>query len=184
MGRLFFYLRGVAVMLIRANGAIGEALVKRLVAQGDQVRVIELFPEVVEAWQEEGAYVVRGDPGDPTLVAEAAHGARTIVVLDDEAGDVQDIIDSVLEGAAQAQVSRIVLFGWNPAPAAIDAITSSGRDHIVLIAGRKKLLGKNLSTQVIAEAIDAADDLAGEPRLVLDLRERPSWAALRVAMPT
>ncbi|MFN2526066.1 MAG: NAD(P)H-binding protein [Actinomycetota bacterium] len=174
----------MALLLIRANGSIGEALVKRLIAQGDQVRVIEPFPEVVDVWQQEGAYVVKGDPTDHSLVAQAAHGARTVVVMDDEAGDPRDIIASVIRGARQAKVDRLVLFGWNPAAPVVDAVTGSGQDHVVLLAGKRKLLGKSLREEVLAEAIDAADDIAGHPRLVLDLREPGAWATLNLTQPS
>ncbi|HEX2240134.1 MAG TPA: NAD(P)H-binding protein, partial [Actinomycetota bacterium] len=157
--------------------------VKRLVAQGDQVRVIEQFPEVVHAWEQEGVHVVRGDPGDHTLVAQAAHGTRTVVVMDDEAGDVSDIIDAVVDGAAEANVERLVLFGWDPPAPIVDAVANSGRDHIVINAGRRKLLGKRPSAAALAEAIDAADDLDGHPRLVLDLRDPAAWEALRLSVP-
>lgn len=174
----------MALLLIRASGSIGEALAKRLVAQGDQVRVIEQSPEVLGAWEQEGIHVVRGDPGDRTLVAQAAHGVRTVVIMDDEAGDVSDVIDSVVAGTVQAGVGRIVLFGWDPPAPVVDAVTNSGRDHVVINAGRKKLFGKKPSPEALAEAIDAADDLDGNPRLIVDLRDPTAWNSLRLAAPS
>jgi hypothetical protein len=150
----------VSVLLAGLDPELVAALTRRLTAQGDQVRVVgsggEAYP---------GAHVAVGDPGDDDLVERAAQGARTVV-----AG--QRGRAAALEGAARAGVDRAVLLdgGADRVP--------EGMSWVLLVTRRR--LRRSPAPDDVAEAVDAADDMAGEPRLVADLTTAEGWRALRL----
>jgi uncharacterized protein YbjT (DUF2867 family) len=168
----------MSILLIRANGRIGETLARRLIAQGDEVRVIEPAEELVEAWQELGVKVAPGRDDDTDLIERAAQNVRTTVVVDDEAGPARQVIAHVLTGIGAAGVGRLILCARKPHEMLLDAVRTSGLDYVVLTIGGGLLSRTRVPVEDVAEAIDAADDLAGSPRLELDLTKAESWAAL------
>jgi hypothetical protein len=159
----------VSVLLVAPPQAIGEALVERLIGAGDQVRVIELEREREARWRELGAFVAPTTSIDGDLVERAGHGARTIVVFD------PDLLEAVVDGAQAAGVGRIVVCSRRVRDKSLRAVDSSGLGYVAITTGR---LGPG--PDVVAEAIDAADDLPGEPRLEVDLRQASSRAELRL----
>ncbi len=161
----------MSVLLAGLDPQLAAAVTRRLIAQGDQVRVIA--PPGAPAPQ--GAHVAAGDAGDEDLVERAAQGCRTIVL-----GAVSGAVRAVaLAGAGRAGVDRAVLLG--DLGAGIEASMS----WVVLVTPARGLLGRRraLDPDVLAEAVDAADDLAGEPRLVADLATEEGWRALRLEPP-
>lgn len=159
----------MSVLLAGLDPGVGAALTRRLLAQDDQVRVV-LGPGE-EATPYAGAHVAAGDTGDDDLVERAAQGARTIVL-----GEVGDRAPA-LEGAARAGVERAVLMGGRGED------VPGSMSWVVLVVPRSLLRRRSLPPDALAEAIDAADDLAGEPRLVVDLGTDEGWAALRLERP-
>jgi uncharacterized protein YbjT (DUF2867 family) len=168
----------MSVLLIRAGGRLGETLARRLRAQGDEVRVVEAAQEPAEAWRRLGVKVAPGRDDDADLIERAAQGVRTAVVIDGEAGAAGDVIENVVAGIAAAGVERVILCGRRPDRTTVDAVRTSGLDYVVLTVAGGLLSRKRVSDEDVAEAIDAADDLAGSPRLELDLTRKESWAAL------
>lgn len=150
----------MSVLLAGLDPQLVAAAVRRLTAEGDQVRVVAGVGEA-----HPGAHVAVGSPGDDDLVERAAQGARTIVAgIEGRAG--------ALEGAARAGVDRAVLVGGD----AEDVPASMS--WVLLVTKRR--LRRGPSHDDVAEAIDAADDLAGEPRLVADLTTAEGWKTLRL----
>jgi uncharacterized protein YbjT (DUF2867 family) len=168
----------MSVLLIRAGGRLGETLARRLRAQGDEVRVVEAAQEPAEAWRRLGVKVAPGRDDDADLIERAAQGVRTAVVIDGEAGAAGDVIENVVAGIAAAGVERVILCGRRPDRTTVDAVRTSGLDYVVLTVAGGLLSRKRVSDEDVVEAIDAADDLAGSPRLELDLTRKESWAAL------
>ena len=81
---------------------------------------------------------------------------RTIVLGDAHGEDPATFLATALEGARwAAQTIRMVVVG---------------------VPGRRG----TIDPARVAEAIDAADDLAGNPRLELDLGTPDAWRALRL----
>ena len=150
----------MSVLLVGVDPDLVAAVVRRLTAQGDQVRVVgragESYP---------GAHVAVGEPGDDDLVERAAQGARTIV-----AGQVGRA--GALEGAARAGVERAVLLDGDAAG------VPASMSWVVLVTRRRFRRGP--APDDVAEAVDAADDMAGEPRLVADLTAEEGWRVLRL----
>lgn len=150
----------MSVLLTGLDAELAAAVTRRLTAQGDQVRVVAAAGVAYT-----GAHVAAGEPGDDDLVERAAQGARTIVAgIEGRAG--------ALAGAARAGVDRAVLIGGDA-----DEVPSP-MSWVLLVT--KKRLRRGPSPDRIAEAVDAADDMAGEPRLVADLTTDDGWRALRL----
>ncbi len=168
----------MAVLLIKPPHDVGPLLVGRLVGQSDQVRVIDEADEG-EPWRRMGAHLALGDPSDLGLVATAALGCRTIVAF------TQAHLIQAAAAAQAAGVERVVAVLESAPPAHERA--AWGVDHVILMSPAVKrrwgVKGRGFSPEVLAEAIDAADDIAGHPRLTLDLKEPASWGWLNLNPP-
>ena len=158
----------MSVLLAGLDHSVGAAVTRRLLGEGDQVRVILAPGEDATGYA--GAHVATGDVGDDDLVERAAQGARTIVLGEGPRGPA-------LQGATRAGVERAVLLGGRG-----DEVPDS-MSWIVLLVPRSLLRRPVLSPDAVALAIDAADDLAGDPRLVADLATDEGWEALRLERP-
>lgn len=151
------------------------AIAERLLAQGDEVRAV--VPLDVNSALDPRVHVARGDLSDPDLLYRAAQGARTVVVSDRDPATAL----AVIEGAEEAGVSRVVVLSTGgrialPMPA--------HTEWVVLVTPVTRLRGRMLLDPVaLATAVDAADDLAGEVRLTLDLGESAGWEALGLEEP-
>ena len=150
----------MSVLLAGLDPELVAAVTRRLAGEGDQVRVVARAGETYA-----GAHVATGEPGDDDLVERAAQGARTIVAGTEGRG-------AALAGAARAGVDRAVLIGGDA-----DEVPES-LSWILLVTKRRFRRGVGMAD--VAEAIDAADDMAGEPRLVADLTTDEGWRALRL----
>jgi hypothetical protein len=177
----------MSVLLVAPPAEIGDAVVTRLLAAGDEVRVVARSSEEVERWGEWGAHTALGDPEDPDLIERAAQDARSVVTFDDGFGGHQ-ILEAAIEGGSSAGVERIII--CSPAPGAHERerVSRSSLEHVVLVTGslrrrRLSFRARALTPGQVAVAVDAADDLAGHPRVVLDLRENEAWRALDLEPP-
>ncbi len=161
----------MSILLVGDPGQeVAEAVAGRLVREGDQVRaIVEGDAGPLEAL---GVHVARGDATNGDLIERAAQGARTIVVF--EPGS--ELLEAAIEGASYARVERLVVCASDvPDPAVIGSRVPS---FVLLRVPKPRLLGKSLPAERVALAIDAADDLAGEVRLELDLSDPSAWSAL------
>ena len=150
----------MSVLLAGLEPELVAAVTRRLAAEGDQVRVVAPAGETYP-----GAHVATGEPGDDDLVERAAQGARTIVAGADGRA-------AALAGAARAGVDRAVLIDGDA-----DEVPES-MSWVLLVTKRR--FRRGVGTADVAEAVDAADDMAGEPRLVADLTTDEGWRALRL----
>lgn len=160
----------MAILVITGGSDLDRVVVSRLVAQGDEVRVLEPTPERRDEWVAGGAFVAVGDAADPDLVERAAQNVRTILVLAGRVGP--EVLATVLDAGPRAGVDRLIWCG----PTIPDPVTSAVRagplDHVLIATGAGGLLRRRAApSALIAEAVDAADDLAGEPRLEIDLAD-------------
>jgi hypothetical protein len=150
------------------------------------VRVVEPDEGAALRWAALGAHVARGSPLDPDLLDRAAHGVRTVVVFLDAARSGRDLLATVLGSEEAPPPSfRLVACMASPPAGALEAIERSGVDHVVLLSGARRWARRRRTASVgqLVAAIDAADDIAGEPRLVLDLGRAQDWAELGLVPP-
>jgi hypothetical protein len=162
----------VSVLLVGLDPALARALVARLLEEGDQVRAVVQPGE--DPGPYEGAHLATGDAEDDDLVERAAQGARTIVL-----GVTGAARAGALVGASRAGVDRAVFLG--PADA---KEVPAGMSWVALLIPRSRFgLRRGPSPESVAEAVDAADDLAGEPALVADLGTAGGWTSLLLDPP-
>jgi hypothetical protein len=166
----------VSVLLIEPGTDLGVAIVERLIAEGDEVRVLVRDPG---GWKARGAFVATGDPMDPDLVERACTNVRTIVFTFTGREVPLSLLGAALPPAAKAGVDRVVVCCPSPDAGATRALEASGLDHVLIATGRRGFLPrKTIEPADVAAAVSAADDLAGSPKLVVDLTTDEGRAAL------
>ncbi len=92
-------------------------------------------------------------------------------------------MEAVIAGGGHATPGmRVVVFGSNIDEGVLAALRASVLDYVILLTPLKGLLTRRskVSTDALAQAIDAADDLAGSPRLELDLSDASAWELLKL----
>ena len=164
----------MAVLLIGIDEELGTALVRRLRDQDDEVRVLEESRAASEHWRALGAHVASGPEWDADLIERAAQNVRTIVVGPAHRRAPSTLIDAVITGGGYAAPGmRLVVFGPEIDERVREALRSSVLDYVILKTSGRGILGRRskVAPDVLAEAIDAADDVAGSPRLELDLSD-------------
>ena len=132
-----FQTTGTAKILVTgANGLIGRALVRRLLREGNRVRIFVRRQPEPEFMKDSNVEVFLGDLGDPAAVDQAVAGTEMVYhagaamkgsAHDHERGTVcgtQNIVDSVLRHQAQRLVYISSL-------SCLDAASSSGRGTVV-----------------------------------------------------
>jgi hypothetical protein len=166
----------VSVLLVGLDAELAQTVTRRLISQDDEVRVIATAGDDAGALRDLGAHVARGQRLDADLVERAAQNVRSIVV-----GAVEpETMSEILEGARFARVERIIVCSDQPQPSSVDLLREAPIQYVVLNY-RKPGRFRRRSTHTddyVALAIDTADDLAGEPRLELDLGAPSSAEAL------
>jgi NADPH:quinone reductase-like Zn-dependent oxidoreductase len=177
----------MSVLLVGAAGATGDAVVSRLLDAGDEVRVVATPSEDVERWRSRGAHIALGHPDDDDLIERAAQNTRSIVVFFESAGAPQEMLKAAVMGATRAGVERLIVVCPALGTEVEDTFAQTSIDYIVLVTGssgrRMISLRPSLAAENIALAVDAADDVAGHPRSVLDLRRPEAWRALKLDQP-
>lgn len=177
----------MSILLIGLDEERTPTLIQRLIAQGDEVRVLEDDEVKADRWRALGAHIASGPLWDADLIERAAQNVRTIVVGERHARDPAELMDAVVTGGAfAARDMRVVLVTEDAGAPEKAALRESALPHVVLgVPSRRGLTGKRrmVAPEALAEAIDAADDLAGEPRLELDLSNPRAWADLKLPPP-
>ena len=177
----------MSILLIGLHEELTGVLVSRLIGEGDEVRVLEDSDESADEWRRLGAHIAQGPMWDADLIERAAQNVRTIVVGEHHRHDPTELMEAVVTGGGFASKDmRIVLVGDDLGVPAIGRLRESQLTYVALgVATRRSLLGKRRAPApaVLAEAIDAADDLAGEVRLELDLADEQAWSELKLAVP-
>ena len=178
----------MSILLIGLEDELGPVLVQRLLREGDVIGVIEEDEDRAARWREVGAHVASGQSTDFDLIERAAQHARSIVVVDFRLSEPREVIEAVLMGAQliPGERARIILVTTSREPTVGEGLTRSEFDFVILRtprAGSPVRQRSKLKTESVADAVNAADDLAGSPRLDLDLRDPDSWVALDLPAP-
>jgi hypothetical protein len=130
---------------------------------------------VVEGLKEDGVHVAFGDPSNGDLLERAAQGCRSIVLFDPSS----ELLEKALEAARFARVERLIVCARGSRPGSMDAAQS----FVWLAARPKGIVRSGVPWFDYAAAIDAADDLAGDVKLDLDLNVADSWLRLGLTPP-
>ncbi|HEX2050632.1 MAG TPA: hypothetical protein VHJ34_08375 [Actinomycetota bacterium] len=168
----------MSILLVGLDDDVAEELVRRLVAEGDEARIVVADRAGAARWRALGAYVAFGDASDDDLVERASYGVRTVAVGDGAA------LEPVLAGARRAGVDRAVVCRAGLDDATRAGLDASRMDYVVLVSTRRRRIAaprrRRVAPDDVAAAIDAADDLAGNPRLELDLSDEGAWERLKL----
>ncbi len=156
----------ILLVPVRPDPAV-EAIARRLIDAGDQVRVI--WSGDAGPLRDLGAFVARGHPNDADLVERAAFGCETIVVVDRERSARLDVLDAV----RPLQVDRVVYVGGIRSDDVVSACSSLGRERILLWTRRGGLRRREAAPDVIAAAVDAADAVEQVSAGEMDLLDEP-----------
>ena len=176
----------MSVLLIGLSEGLTGAVAVRLLEQGDEVRLVLAEEADRERWRALGLHVAVGDMTDEDFAWRACMNVRTVV-----AGDLHPVdreMRRVLAGVLRkAGVGRLVVVGAGEPDELVASLAAEPElEHVILRFRRRGFLGSKdaVSPGALAVAVDAADDLAGTPRLDLDLTQPDGWAGLRLEPPS
>lgn len=170
----------MSVLLIHLDPALANVLTERMVRQGDEVRWLG-DEKQAEHQQGLGAFIARGDAADDDLIWRTSLGVRTIVLTGDRSPEE---LSALIKGAKAAEVGRLICISPELSPRVHDALSDSGLEYVLLLAGGGSWLARRgVAPPDLAEAVDAADDLAGPLYEVFDLTEDEGWGRLRLQPP-
>ncbi len=159
----------MSVLLVDPPAGVGQATVRYLIDEGDEVRVLVGDRKETSVWKSLGAYVAAGDPTDQDLVERACQNVRTVVVF--SAPDA-----AVVSGARTAGVGRLISVTRR------DIEPVDDLEHVVLVIGARGWWSRaRCSDDDVAAAISAADDLASIPNRPVYLSESEGREALRLS---
>jgi hypothetical protein len=174
----------MSILLVGLAEDLMPPLIRRLTEEGDEVRVLEADEIASDRWRSLGAHIASGPQWDADLIERAAQNVRTIAVGDRHDRDPTELMEALVEGGELASRDmRLVVVG-DVLPRALSVLRDSKLDYVILgPPARHRLLGRrsSLPPERLAEAVDAADDLAGEPRLELDLGDERAWRELKLS---
>lgn len=173
----------MSILLVGLSDEVTEATAKRLIAQGDEVRVLIPDRAGADALRAKGVHPAIGDVADDDLVERAAQNVRTIV-FGPPVFETDDAL-ALFEGGAKAGVGRwIYVAPFLETDVHVLERLRTLPEYVYLAAGKKSLIRRKVVIPgKLAEAIDAADDLAGELRLEVDLTHEAGWRALKLEPP-
>lgn len=174
----------MSVVVVASHAAVDDLLIGRLAAQGDVVGLV--VEEDAGPRPEDGpAHVARGSTTDDDLIERAALHARTIVVHEDRGRPAQlDVVRAVVAAAVRLGGVRVVVWGARHSRETMEILESSGLSFVAITTGRLRGgFRRGVPLEAVVEAIDAADDLAGDPRLHVDLTRPDDRARLGVMSP-
>lgn len=168
----------MSILLVDPDETWGPAIARLLLQEGDEVRVLTPNPA---RWEGKGMYVAPGDPLDPDLVERACTNVRTVVLTSTGRKVPLSLVDGVLSAAATAGTDRVVVCTPTTDPELMRALEAGGLSYVVLVTGRRGFLSKVTVDPVsVAHAVSAADDLAGQPELTVDLTTEAGRKELRL----
>lgn len=161
----------MALLLMGVQGRIAEMLIERLLRQRDEVRVLENDKELADQWKSMGAHVAQGSYDDVDLIDRASTNVRTIVVGAPDDDALEERVAAVDEAVGpRSHETRLVLLGTKRDRRIQARLDRSSYEYVYLIMRGRFRFGRGRGApDVVAEAIDAADDMAGHPRLVVEL---------------
>ncbi|MFP5351994.1 MAG: NAD(P)H-binding protein [Actinomycetota bacterium] len=167
----------MSVLMVVGRGEAEPAVARRLLGQGDEVRVVVTDASEKPAWVSLGVHVAVGDPTDDDLIERAGQSARTLVLFDGHANDPATV-GAATKAASAAGIERLILCAPDVSSEIRRQVEETQKSYVLLSYGRRLSLKGRASVEVISEAVDAADDMSGDPRVAVDLREEGALGLL------
>jgi hypothetical protein len=157
----------VSILLVDPDTDWGPAIARRLVEEGDEVRVLTPRPS---EWTDAPVYIAAGDPLDADLVERACTNVRTVVLTFPGRKVSLSQLQVVVDAAPKSGTDRVVVCTGQVDLALQESLETSGMAFVILVTGRRGFLPRTaVMPAEVAAAVSAADDLAGRPELVVDL---------------
>ena len=174
----------MSVLLLGLSEDLASVLAERLLGQQDEVRTVVATTDAAERWKRRSVHAAVGPFDDADLVERAALNVRTAVVGEHLEPPTTETTVALADGLGAAGVERVVVVGAKVDEWLVHDLKEGRAQYVILRLPRRSRLGRpRLPVGSVAEAIDAADDLAGEVRLDLDLADPHAWATLGVPAP-
>lgn len=175
----------MSVLLTGLSPELTEAVAERLQGQGDEVRMIVANDAERERWRPRGVHVAVGDLTDDDFLWRACTNVRTVVAGDHAPVSSREVREVLAAMLTKTDVDRLVVVGAGKPDELVTGAEAAGLSYVVLRFRKKGLLGTKdaVAPRDLATAIDAADDLAGEPHLDLDLTDGAAWTSLLLEPP-
>lgn len=170
----------MSILLIGLDEELATVLSRRLIAEDDEVRVLIVEEGGPQAVPDAPVHVASGRYlDDADLIERASQNVRTIVLGSHPS--IPEAAEDIVKGARAAGVGRIVYCDTEADTDTVRTLKSGSIEYAILVTGKRARRG--LSHEAIAEAIDAADDLADKVELELDLTRPDHWTPLRLEAP-
>lgn len=175
----------MSVLLTGLDDELTEIVAARLMAQEDEVRIVLGDEQGRDHWRSLGIHVAVGDLTDDDFVWRACMNVRTVVAGEGAPAGTPEVRRTLAASLDKTDVDRVVVVGAGEPDELVAGVRAAGVSHVVLRVRKRGILGLRgaVDADDLAVAIDAADDLAGEPRLYLDLWEPEAWRQLRLDPP-
>ena len=170
----------MSLLIVEPTAGPGLEIARYLIEEGDEVRVVVTDHADRTAFEEIGAYVAVGDPGDDDLIERACQNVRTVILHDPPLKRLVPVLPDIVRGARRAGVDRMILAAERPLQVA-DVFDKDAMSYVVMTTRGRGLRTRRVPVRDLAEAISAADDLAGEPHLAVDLSTSEGWQDLRLS---
>jgi hypothetical protein len=176
----------VSVLIVAGDPQIEGLLAKRLVAEGDVVGVVVESDGMAEQFDVGAAHLAVGSRTDEDLIERAAMHARTIVVYEETGQPAyREIVTAAVAAAERLDGVRMVMWGPEHSREAVESVRLSGLPYVIIRTGKlRSRLRRTIPAEAVVEAIDAADDLAGDVRLEVDLARAEDWVRLKLEPPS
>ncbi|MQA98983.1 MAG: hypothetical protein GEU78_01600 [Actinobacteria bacterium] len=176
----------MSVLIVAGNTHIDGLLARRLVEQGDVVGILVEDDGMIDHVDPGDAHVAQGSRTDEDLIERAATHARTIVVYEEAVVPThRDIVRAVVAAAKRIEGVRVVMWGSKHSAEAVETLSTSGLPYVVIHTGKLRgRLRRTVPFEAVVEALDAADDLAGDVHLEVDLTRDEEWARLKLEPPS
>src|SRR5687768_10119345 len=133
--------------MVVGGGEAEPAVARRLLDQGDEVRVVVADAAERSAWVALGVHVAVGDPTDDDLIERAGQSARTLVLFGDHANDPATLAAG-LKGAAAAGIDRLILCAPDVSEETRRMVDAGPASYVALTYGRRLSLKGRASVEV------------------------------------
>ncbi len=172
----------MSILLLGLDDDLVQVLSQRLIRQDDEVRILVTGGASEKGYEGWGIHVARGPHlDDADLIERACQNVRTLVIGDRVQPLNSEVVEAIVSGAKAAGVDRLIVVGPQSESELLDRAGAARLEFVMLRTPKAGLLRRSrLDLEDVAEAIDAADDVAEEMGDELDLSDPAAWERLKL----